>query len=66
MTRRNANARHVHDQALAHMLTQYVIFWMGFDDALRQLLRNGRSCLGILVLAHLADFRRSEISFQSE
>jgi hypothetical protein len=33
MPRRNANARHVHDQTPTHVLTQCVIFWMGFDDA---------------------------------
>jgi hypothetical protein len=43
VTRRNANARHVHDQALAHMLAQGFFFWMRMDNHLRQLLRNGHA-----------------------
>ena len=35
VARRNANARHVQDQTLAHLLTQCFFFWMCANDARR-------------------------------
>ena len=63
MARRNANARHIHDQSLPNMLAQCVPFRVRIDNAFGKLLRNGhrRSC--IVCAAHLTDFLRSAISF---